>query len=218
MYENNNDPRVLMIAATQHKIAGDFLLNGSNGKQKLPVRAVICEQYAKSIRLALESFAAHKELEIANHCLKMNLYEFFVYCESHGLHLHDTSDFSTENFEMLLVAIDEKSSYRFYQTNANCTADLVWPQLYTAHLIGVIRSIIDNVTNNHALTAVRSAARPSAFPAGTLSGAPGSGFAIGQPVPFPGSLRPGSRVSGRGHQEGCFLQAESGASALGVRL
>jgi hypothetical protein len=143
MYETNSHSRALIIAATQHRIAGDFLLAGSEGNDKLPVRAVICEQYTKAMRLALESFVTHVGVELETGHLKMTLFDLFVYCEKHGLELRDSTDFSKENFELLLVACGEKSNYKYIPRNASYTSDLVWPQLYAAHLIDEVQSKIE---------------------------------------------------------------------------
>jgi len=163
MRELSNNPQALIVVATQHRIAADILLLCSQGdrqgNQKLPVRAVICEQYAKSIRLALESFVAQKELNPFSRRQEMTLHELFLYCESHGLELQDTPDFSTENFETLLIAFAEGSNYKFFPRNAAYTADLVWPKLYAAHLIEVVRSVV----------------------AGAVSDLPGFAFSTGQP-------------------------------------
>ena len=183
MHKTSDDSQTLMIGATQHRIAGDFLLSGSRATHNLPVRAVICEQYAKSIRLALESFAAHKELDVANVRSKLTLHELFLYCERHGLELRDTPDFSTENFEVLLVACDEKSDYDSSSRNACYTSDLVWPQLYAAHLIEAIQSILDRAANRHVKPALQGTDRHAPFPAGNLPGARGSAVVMAQPGP-----------------------------------
>lgn len=145
MYEQSDESRDLMIAATQHRIAGDFLMAGSIRDNKLPVRAVIYEQYSISMRRALESFLANQETEVGQSHCKKTLHKLFVYCENHGLDLQDTPDFSKENFEMLLAAYDENIVYKSGRWNANYTADLIWPQLYAGHLIEKIQAMISGI-------------------------------------------------------------------------
>ena len=181
MYQTCNDSRALMIAATHHRIAGDFLLAGSRGKDRLPLRAVICEQYTKSMRLALESFVTHRGVELEWHDARRNLFELFVYCKKLGLELRDTPDFSTENFEMLLVACGEQNYYESSSQNANYTTDLVWPQLYAAHLIEVITLIIEQNSNFIYNNNGTNSERRAAVPVRGVPSVPGRNFPIRQP-------------------------------------
>jgi hypothetical protein len=188
MYKSSNDPQALMTAAIQHKIAGDTLLICSQGRQKLPVRAAIFEQYAKSTRLALMSFAAQKKIKFPSHHLIITLLELFALCEFHGLELQNTSDFCVENFERLLVSYDEESGCKFIIKTASYTADLIWPKMYTAHFIEAIQSIVAPAISQALKPTVRNADRYSPFAVGDSPLMPDFEFAIGQPGPacFPG--------------------------------
>ena len=166
MYDRITDSQALMTAAIEHRIAADALLAECQSRKRLPVRTVIVEQYATSLRLALESFLACQELISIDRRPALTLHALFLHCERHGLDLPDTADFSTENFEVLLVACDENSNFRNSSRNACYTADLVWPQLYAAHLIEAVQSMIDRNARTHTERATPAAGWRCAFPAG----------------------------------------------------